>query len=189
MIQTHAALLVHGYKQLIAEYRTLPHLRNVRCVAVRTQAEAPQDLEEMRRRVRQFGRLEIALENGESSIYGSARANAWFRLFHDMGHLIYNREMTYVDEVALAKTQWLDLEPTFRKMGANEFLVTNLAALYFIDTVGQSHYHLLVGKFPDNQAAFAKAVYALLDPDGQLQRGVLLAVDMLVKHGLYKEAA
>lgn len=187
MNQTLARILVHGYKELIREYRRLSHLRGIKLRAVAKQDDAPQTLTELRYRVQQFQCLEVALEHGETSIYGSAKANAWFRAFHDLGHLVYNRAMTYDDEVALATTQWLDLAPTFERMGATPNLLQDLRRLYFIDTVAQSRYCLLTGRFPHNQQDFAETVHDALDW-GCNHVDVIRCVDMLVKHNLFGDS-
>ena len=186
MNQHLARILVHGYKAMIKEYLTLPDFKGVRIFTVAKQSDAPQALHALREYVEEHGRLVVALEHGESSIYGSAHANAWFRAFHDLGHLVYNREMTYEEEVSLALTQWQDLAPIFREMGATEVLLQDLCRLYLFDTVGQSRYCLLTGRFPHDQTAFADALHHVLDWETHAG-DVLTGVDMLVKHNLLPE--
>lgn len=182
-----ARILVHGYKAVIKQYLTMPAFKGVRIFTVDKQDDAPQTLHALRGCVKEHRRLVVALEHGETSIYGDAKANAWFRAFHDLGHLVYNREMTYEEEVQLALTQWLDLEPIFREMGATLNLIQDLFRLYLFDTVGQSRYCLLTGRFPSDQVAFVENLHAVLDweVDGA---DVVRGVDMLVKNDLFPEA-
>lgn len=187
MNQHLARILVHGYKAMIKEYLTLPDFKGVRIFTVAKQSDAPQALHALREYVKKHHRLVVALEHGETSIYGSAHANAWFRAFHDLGHLVYNRKMTYEEEVSLACTQWGDLEPTFRGMGARSNLIQDLHRLYLFDTVGQSRYCLLTGRFPNDQMAFVENLHAVLDweVDGA---DVVRGVDMLVRNDLFPES-
>ena len=187
MNQHLARILVHGYKAVIKQYLAMPAFKGVRIFTVDKQDDAPQTLHTLREYVEEYGRLVVALEHGESSIYGSAHANAWFRAFHDLGHLVYNRETAYEEEVSLALTQWQDLEPTFREMGAPENLLQGLYRLYLFDTVAQSRYCLLTGRFPYDQAAFADTLHSVLDW-GANSADVLRGVDMLVKHKLFPES-
>lgn len=186
MNQHLARILVHGYKAVIKQYLTMHAFKGVRIFTVDKQDDAPQTLHALREYVEEHRRLVVALEHGETSIYGDAKANAWFRAFHDLGHLVYNREMTYEEEVALALTQWQDLAPIFREMGATEVLLQDLCRLYLFDTVGQSRYCLLTGRFPHDQTAFADALHHVLD--WEIDVGdVLTGVDMLVKYNLFPE--
>lgn len=187
MNQHLARILVHGYKAVIKQYLTMHAFKDVRIFTVDKQDDAPQTLHALREYVEGHGHLVVALEHGETSIYGSAHANAWFRAFHDLGHLVYNREMTYEDEVALALTQWQDLAPIFREMGATEVLLQDLCRLYLFDTVGQSRYCLLTGRFPHDQTTFADTLHHVLDWEMNVG-DVLTGVDMLVKHKLFPEA-
>lgn len=179
-----ARILVYGYKEMIKRYRELPAFRGLRIYTVNKQADAPQTLPELRKDLEERAQLVVALEHGESSIYGGAKENAWFRAFHDLGHLVYNREMAYADEVQLAITQWYDLEPVFAGMGADDNLLLALRRLYLIDTVGQSRYCLITGRFPRDQSAFADALHAVLGRDAGPE-AVLRGVDMLAEHGLF----
>lgn len=187
MNQHLARILVHGYKAMIKQYLTMPAFKGVRIFTVDKQDDAPQTLHALREYIEEHGRLVVALEHGESSIYGSAHANAWFRAFHDLGHLVYNREMTYEEEVSLACTQWGDLCPVFERMGATPNLIQDLHRLYLFDTVGQSRYCLLTGRFPNDQMAFVENLHAVLDweVDGA---DVVRGVDMLVKNDLFPES-
>jgi hypothetical protein len=165
----------------------MPAFKGVRIFTVDKQDDAPQTLHALREYVKEHRRLVVALEHGETSIYGNAKANAWFRAFHDLGHLVYNREMTYEEEVQLALTQWGDLEPIFREMGATRNLIQDLYRLYLFDTVGQSRYCLLTGRFPSDQVAFVENLHAVLDWEVDGADDVVRGVDMLVKHRLFLE--
>lgn len=184
MNQHLARILVHGYKAMIKRYLAMHAFKDVRIFTVDKQDDAPQTLHALREYVEEYGQLVVALEHGETSIYGGAKENAWFRAFHDLGHLVYNREMTYADEVQLAITQWYDLAPVFAGMGADDNLLLALRRLYLIDTVGQSRYCLLTDRFPRNQSAFADTLHAVLDLDAG-PGAVLRGVDMLAEHGLF----
>lgn len=186
MNQHLARILVHGYKAMIKRYLAMHAFKDVRIFTMDKQDDAPQTLHTLREYVEEHGHLVVALEHGETSIYGDAKANAWFRAFHDLGHLVYNREMTYEEEVALALTQWQDLAPIFREMGATEVLLQDLCRLYLFDTVGQSRYCLLTGRFPHDQTTFADTLHHVLDWEMDVG-DVLTGVDMLVKHGLFPE--
>ncbi len=187
MNQHLARILVHGYKAVIKQYLTMHAFEGVRIFTVDKQDDAPQTLYSLREYVKEHRRLVVALEHGETSIYGDAKANAWFRAFHDLGHLVYNREMTYEEEVALALTQWQDLAPIFQEMGATPNLIQDLYRLYLFDTVGQSRFCLLTGRFPHDQTAFADALHHVLDWEVDSD-DVLTGVDMLVKYDLFPEA-
>jgi hypothetical protein len=187
MNQHLARILVHGYKAMIKRYLAMPAFKGVRIFTVDKQDDAPQTLHTLREYVKEHGRLIVALEHGETSIYGDAKANAWFRAFHDLGHLVYNREMTYEEEVQLALTQWGDLVPIFREMGATRNLIQDLYRLYLFDTVGQSRYCLLTGRFPNDQMAFVENLHAVLDWE-VAGADVVRGVDMLVKNDLFPES-
>lgn len=182
MIQTHARILLEGYRILLEQYRTTPVFKDVAFLTVPTQAEAPQSLGELRQSVA-AGTLPVALEHGDTSIYGSAVANATFRMMHDAGHVIYGKEMTYYDEVVLACLQWEDLYPVFRDLGANNDLLWQLERLYLADTVGQSHYCHRAGGFPKDQRRFVRT---LLDLGGD-RYTIENVVDMMMNLRLYEE--
>lgn len=187
MSQHLARILVHGYKTMIKRYLDMPGFKGIRIFAVNKQSDAPQTLHALRESITGRRQLVVALEHGETSIYGDAKANAWFRAFHDLGHLVYNREMTYEEEVQLALTQWQDLAPVFREMGATPNLIQDLYRLYLFDTVGQSRYCLLTGRFPNDQSAFADTLHIVLDWELGVA-DVVWGVDMLVKNNLFPEA-
>lgn len=146
-----AFTLLQAMQKQIAVYRqSFPGLR---IVFVEAQEEAPQSLADLRACV-EAGELPIALEHGDKTIYQGDWANGIFRIFHDLGHLIYNKEMTYSDEVALAFKGWNDLSEHLPK----DAPLAELYYLYAADTIGQSSYCHVTGRFPDDQQRFVELV-------------------------------
>lgn len=151
-----AFILLQAMQKQIAVYRqSFPGLR---IVFVESQEEAPQSLAELQACV-EAGELPIALEHGDKTIYQGDWANGIFRVFHDLGHLIYNKEMTYSDEVALAFNGWNDLSGHFPK----DAPIAGLYCLYAADTIGQSQYCHETGCFPDDQQRFVELVLQAFD--------------------------
>lgn len=138
-----AEKLVAAYKAQIEEYQTL----GAKPLELGISDSAPSTFEALCEEAKQ-GKLTVTTEFSNTAIYGIA-GNVTFRVFHDFGHLIYNKEFTTRDEVALAKLQWQDIririEPEWREL-AN--------VVYTADTVAQSQYEAEHGKFPEDQKAF-----------------------------------
>lgn len=148
--------LVQAYQRVIAAYRQtdqLPAGTIIRIVP--KQDHAPQSLEALVEWVEQFKALPIAAEHGELSIYGGDLTNAVFRAFHDAGHYVHRKAMTFEDEVELAVLQWAELVPELRALGAD---LQRCRVLYFADTVGQSVYCERTGRFPSDQVAFVEMI-------------------------------
>lgn len=137
-----ASHLVEAYKALIQEYQSVTPLD------LRIMADAPETFEGLVANAK-AGFLAVTQAYSETSIYGIA-GNVTFRVFHDYGHIIYGRKFNTLDEIALARTQWLDIEPSI----PHEWRAI-CKCLYERDTVGQSLYEHRTGAFPADQKAFA----------------------------------
>lgn len=136
-----ATLLVDAYKQLITEYQKVMPLD----LAVGN--DAPDTYEKLWKDAR-WGVLKVSTEFNKTSIYG-ASGNLTFRIMHDYGHLLYNKQFTTSEEVELACMQWQDL----RKYIPNEWVGVCHAA-YMADTVNQSQYEAHHNAFPQDQKDF-----------------------------------
>lgn len=151
-----AFTLLQAMQKQISIYRqSFPGLR---IVFVESQEEAPQSLAELQACV-EAGELPIALEHGDKTIYQGDWANGIFRVFHDLGHLIYNKEMTYRDEVDLAYMGWADIVRHF-PVGMK---LDDLYKIYAADTIGQSVFCNDTGRFPQDQLKFVELVLQELD--------------------------
>ena len=141
-----AEKLVAAYKAQIEEYQTL----GAKPLELGISDNAPSTYEALCEEAKQ-GKLTVTTEFSNTAIYGIA-GNVTFRVFHDFGHLIYNKEFTTNDEVELATMQWQDIkfriEPEWQQI---------CAVVYYADTVYQSRYEAEHGKFPDDQKAFVLA--------------------------------
>lgn len=141
LLSAVAAKLVAAYTQCIAEYRQVMPL------ATGISNGAPDTFEKLKEEARK-GRLVVTTEFSDTAIYGIS-GNVTFRVFHDYGHLLYNKEFTTSDEVDLALTQWRDLvkyiEPEWQGI---------CYAVYHADTVEQSQYEARTGQFPHDQRRF-----------------------------------
>ena len=138
-----AEKLVAAYKAQIEEYQTW----GAKPLELGISDNAPSTYEALCEEAKK-GKLTVTTEFSNTAIYGIA-GNVTFRVFHDFGHLIYNKEFTTRDEVELAKIQWQDIklhiEPEWREL---------VNVVYTADTVEQSQYEAEHGKFPEDQKAF-----------------------------------
>lgn len=139
-----AAILVTAYKTQIAEYQQVMPL------ALGVAPDAPNTYSELRAEA-DAGKLRVSTEFNSTSIYGAA-GNLTFRIMHDYGHLLYDALFTTEEEVSLAKTQWLDIK---RHIPAEWLDICHV--VYFADTVEQSRYESLHGRFPVDQKGFVLA--------------------------------
>lgn len=141
-----AEKLVAAYKAQIAEYQTL----GKQPLELGISDNAPSTFEALCEEAK-LGRLTVTTEHSKTAIYGLS-GNVTFRVFHDFGHLLYNKEFTTADEVDLATMQWQDIkyriEPEWRHI---------CAVVYYADTVYQSRYEAEHGEFPKDQKAFVLA--------------------------------
>lgn len=152
--------LLQAYQRVIRGYRERGLLpSDLRIQFVAKQDDAPADLVDLVACVRS-GHLPIAVEFGGQSIYGGELTNGVFRAFHDCGHYVHGKAMTYEDEVELALQQWEELEPHLWER-LPRHLHYRAKALYLADTLGQSVYCDSTGRFPVNQHAFVDFVTAL----------------------------
>ena len=111
----------------------------------------------MREAVRVERVLLVSLLNADTAIYG-AEGNAWFRFFHDLGHMLYGLDFTAEDENKLHALLWvhhLEGTRTFAELSKLEQELVSL--VYDADTTGQTDYFTEHGEFPADQTAFAIA--------------------------------
>ena len=138
-----AEKLVAAYKAQIAEYQTL----GAKPLELGISDSAPSTFEALCEEAKQ-GRLTVTTEHSKTAIYGLS-GNVTFRVFHDCGHLLYNKEFTTDDEVDLATMQWQDIkhriDPEWRELAS---------MVYYANTVYQSRYEAEHGEFPKDQKAF-----------------------------------
>lgn len=136
-----AAVLVEAYKKQIAEYQTVMPL------ALSVSDDSPETFEGLKANAAN-GVLSVTSKYSEHAIYGRD-GNVTFRVFHDYGHLLYNKEFTCSDEVELANIQWLDLVQYIPVEWRHVAKI-----VYFADTVEQSLFCEATGDFPVDQKAF-----------------------------------
>lgn len=140
-----ACLLVEAYSKCITEYQTV----FPKPLDLSFDVDAPNTHEALLAGFKE-GKLRVSTEHNESSIYGYS-GNITFRIFHDMGHLLYGAAFTTEQEVSLAQTQWKDLERYLPKEWVSVCYV-----VYRADTVEQSLYEAHYGTFPADQKAFVR---------------------------------
>lgn len=146
-----AQLLAEAYKKVAKELLRAMPAGCTRVTAVRHYSEAPSSLDEMRSCIQGTGgTLLVAGEGCETSIYGRT-GNLWFRAMHDLGHLTYDMQTTYNDEVSLAGILWQHVLPHIPA----EFWF-DCSLVYFADTIGQSMHADEYEYFPDDQVAFVQ---------------------------------
>ncbi|CUR50714.1 hypothetical protein SHL_00024 [Pseudomonas phage shl2] len=136
-----ACLLVDAYRKCITEYQTVMPL------ALGISKDAPDTFAKLKAEAA-GGKLVVSPEFSETAIYGVA-GNITFRVFHDYGHLIYDKEFETAQECELARIQWLDL-----KAHIPAEWVSVCHAVYFADTCEQSLFEASTGAFPSDQRAF-----------------------------------
>lgn len=149
MIRAAARHLVDGYKACITEYHAQ------RPLELRVDREAPETYAALCLDA-ENGVLRVTDAHSATSIYGVA-GNITFRVFHDYGHLIYERRFVTRDEIALAIHQWSELAPRIPQEW-REFC----RLVYLADTVCQSVYQERTGEFPADQRKFVLDVVAKL---------------------------
>lgn len=146
--------LVRAYGIVAREYyRRLTGfaVEQVPCRVVKLQTDAPQTLAQLRVCI-EHGPLVIASEHSETSIYGLS-GNILFRLFHDLGHLLYNCDTTHEHELRLAQQHWGDLREHIPALWRE-----HCQHVFFADTAAQSQHAAERGCFPTDQRAFVKSV-------------------------------
>lgn len=152
-----AQKLVEAYGKCIEEYRSVLQL-----VDIKIAADAPCTYEQLTMEYDRDRILRVTEAFSSTAIYGVA-GNVTFRVFHDCGHLLYDAEFTTVQEVSLAKTQWLDVARYIEK-GWQEIC----KVVYMADTVEQSLYEAKHGKFPEDQKGFVLGHLAAAFNEGRL---------------------
>lgn len=162
--------LVRAYGIVAREYyRRLTGfaVEQVPCRVVKLQADAPQTLAQLRVCM-EHGPLIIASEHSETSIYGLS-GNILFRLFHDLGHLLYNCDTTHEHEMRLAQQHWGDLREHIPALWRE-----HCQHVFFADTAAQSQHAAERGCFPTDQKAFVKSVARdlLLNPTASFSQAI-----------------
>ena len=144
-LATAAAHLVEAYKKAIHAYRT-----EVISCRVGIADDSPETFEALWAQY-QTGLITVNTAHSDTAIYGRD-GNATFRVFHDLGHIIYLKQFTESDEIALAERQWYDLLPHLPHAWRDVCKV-----VYMADTVEQSRHCGQTGEFPTDQKAFVGA--------------------------------
>lgn len=117
--------------------------------------DAPNTFDELRRQWLASSGTSITVSSlhCDGTIYLSPTANQQFRFWHDWLHLEHNKPFTLAGELAIgaihcdAVAMWFGYDSLEYK-------------LMLADTVGQSTYEAVTGKFPADQLAFARAFVA-----------------------------
>ncbi|QNJ57304.1 hypothetical protein Stalingrad_3 [Pseudomonas phage Stalingrad] len=152
-----ARKLVEAYATQIQEYRQV-----LEFPSLSISADAPCTYEQLKLEYQRDHVLRVTEAFSDSAIYGIS-GNVTFRIFHDMGHLLYDAEFTTEQEVSLAKTQWLDIKRHIEPGWQNICEV-----VYMADTVEQSLYEARTGKFPEDQKGFVLGHLAAAFNEGRL---------------------
>lgn len=138
-------------------------------------ASAPRDLMGMKVAVNlsQSIRCPYPVWDGASqdTVYGSPEANYAFRFLHDMTHVALGADTDMRGEmrVHLRLAGHLGIPQP-------EVSSTLDRRIYWVDTAGQSIYHQLTGRFPEDQVHFACVVLQELDVMGSLAEAVRTVV-------------
>lgn len=152
-----ARKLVDAYATQIQEYHQV-----LEFPALSISADAPFTYEQLKLEYQRDHKLRVTEAFPQSAIYGVA-GNITFRIFHDMGHLLYDADFTTGEEVSLATTQWLDIkrhiEPGWEAI---------CREVYMADTVEQSLYEQKHGIFPVDQKGFVLAKLTEAFNEGRL---------------------
>ena len=144
-----AAHLVTAYKKAIEAYRA-----DAITVQVGISDASPETFEALWAQY-QSGLITVNTAHSETAIYGKA-GNATFRVFHDIGHIVYLKQFTMADEVELAQRQWYDILPHIPAQWVDVCRV-----VYLADTCEQSKFaDANNGAFPVDQTAFVGAYLA-----------------------------
>lgn len=162
VVKRAAAVLVHMYRESVCELRTGLGIHHGVTVANQVPVgvfHEPYDVElgvvGMRDAVRAERVLLVSLLNADTAIYG-AEGNAWFRFFHDLGHMLYELDFNAEDENKLHDMLWYrHLTRTQAFAVLSKLEQTLVRVVYAADTFGQTDHFTEHGEFPADQTAFA----------------------------------
>lgn len=115
------------------------------------------DYHELRDRFDTNQQLVIGSNDCEHSPYG-VHGNLTIRAAHDLGHVHYGMDFSMDGEFALSARMQAEL------LGfCNPKLRREVAALYWVDTIGFQTYHATHGCFPPDQTKFIRAALRSMD--------------------------
>lgn len=114
--------------------------------------DAPTTLEDVKAYARKHGRLCIAMEDSEGTIYADAETNWHLRAWHDSVHYRHNIAFNAAGEAAATYVQVAQLYRKYRATHPRETLV-RWGSLLLADILGLVHYHQRTGLWPKHKAA------------------------------------
>lgn len=123
---------------------------------VKTFAEAPSSLEYVQDYERQHGKLCIAEEASDDTIFDCRDTNWHFRAWHDRVHADHNFEMTAAGEANTAYVQCAHMFEFYGDTAQTRYWF----ALLLTEVVGMAHFFQRHGSFPMDQRQFVIATYS-----------------------------
>lgn len=127
------------------------HIANKVCPSgwdeVATFAEAPTTLETMTAYAKEHGRLCVATEDSDGTIFDCADTNVHLRAWHDSVHFRHQLAFTVAGEAAAVYVQAAQV---YRLYGYSEMTV-RWVQLLLADILGLVIHHKMTGKYPKNK--------------------------------------
>ena len=119
---------------------------------VPTFEEAPTTLQDVIAYAKEHGRLCIAMEDSDGTIYADEETNWHLRAWHDSIHFRHKLAFTAAGEAAASYVQVAQLYRKYHKTHSREQLVV-WGSLILADILGLVHYHQRTGLWPKNKRA------------------------------------
>ena len=107
---------------------------------------APNNLATMRLAWAEGSSYPVYSGASDKTVYSTPEQNLAFRFWHDVLHLVYDLDVSFEEELQIAK---------IHQKSARQYYGPDAALLMRIDTRGQSEYYKEHGAFPEDQLAFA----------------------------------
>lgn len=119
---------------------------------VKTFDEAPTSLAEVLRYAREHGRLCIAEEDSDGTIYACEETNWHLRAWHDSVHYRHLIAFNAAGEAAATYVQVAQLYRVYGRTHPKDMLI-EWASILLADILGLVHYHQRTGLWPKNKRA------------------------------------